>query len=395
MVRIAIDEEWYDLSKWAKYHPGGEKVLESFDGQDATAHFYSLHSDRACAMLKRMQPMETKEPAPEPHPIDKDFQALRAKLVAEFQPSAFRETSRLGLIAAMAAAGTYLAWSHPFVAVFLLALAMQQAGWHCHEMVHARVGPFGPAVLRAFILFSGPFLNGFNPQWWSEKHNTHHVRPNHIGIDPDIHNQPVLYLWAPSKSLDSHLRKYQHWYFLPIYSLLYITWRIQSFQLALERKDRTFVVCATAGLLWLLCLPWTVSLGSLLVGGFFVAIVVTVSHESEELFHSTNSSFVASQFHATVDVICPDPLSSYFFGGMQHQLAHHLLPVIPSYHLPKIRPFLEAFGKKHGLTYERQDLVTVYRRHFETLKRNAHVAAVEDEASDAVARFAYTKHRAQ
>ena len=38
--------------------------------QDATDHFYSLHSEKAIAQLKRMRPMETKEDVPETVALD-------------------------------------------------------------------------------------------------------------------------------------------------------------------------------------------------------------------------------------------------------------------------------------------------------------------------------------
>ena len=43
---------------------------------------------------------------------------------------------------------------------------------------------------------------------------------NHPACDPDINNQPFLFLWPPPKALDHHLRKYQHMYFLPLYCTL-------------------------------------------------------------------------------------------------------------------------------------------------------------------------------
>ena len=39
----------------------------------------------------------------------------------------------------MIVAGTMLAYSHPLVAIFLIGLGMQQAGWLGHDFVHGRV----------------------------------------------------------------------------------------------------------------------------------------------------------------------------------------------------------------------------------------------------------------
>jgi len=48
----------------------GADILKAFDGHDATAHFYSLHSRDAVAKLKKMTPVDIKEPAPERDPVD-------------------------------------------------------------------------------------------------------------------------------------------------------------------------------------------------------------------------------------------------------------------------------------------------------------------------------------
>ena len=75
---------------------------------------------------------------------------------------------------------------------------------------------------------------------------------NHPDEDPDINNQPFLFLWPPPKvrsndciiatcspcqALDSHLRKYQHVYYIPLYASLYMSWRIQSFQWAVAHRN--------------------------------------------------------------------------------------------------------------------------------------------------------------
>ena len=160
-MKLAIDGEWYDLTKWAPYHPGGEagrveeregrdrgwervdvcvcadflsvpclhththtlslspfplfflslpppslsltqltrthtrthrgvgaRILERFDGHNATEHFYSLHSAQAVEQFKRMRPVEAKEPVPEESKIDigeppraHDFRMLFTSLV--------------------------------------------------------------------------------------------------------------------------------------------------------------------------------------------------------------------------------------------------------------------------------------------------------------------------
>lgn len=114
---------------------------------------------------------------------------------------------------------------------------------------------------------------------------------NHVGVDPDIDMMPAIFLWAPSKALDHHFRKWQHFYALPLYSLIYLTWRFNSLEYAIRKNDRkTLLYKLLPGYVWLLCMPWIVSMGSILIGGWLVAVVVVQSHEAEEMKHSTEVS---------------------------------------------------------------------------------------------------------
>jgi hypothetical protein len=40
---IIIDKRVFDVSKFAKFHPGGKWVLMTAAGKDATEQFYALH----------------------------------------------------------------------------------------------------------------------------------------------------------------------------------------------------------------------------------------------------------------------------------------------------------------------------------------------------------------
>ena len=36
---IVVDDYIYDISRWAKKHPGGEKIISNWAGQDASVSF--------------------------------------------------------------------------------------------------------------------------------------------------------------------------------------------------------------------------------------------------------------------------------------------------------------------------------------------------------------------
>lgn len=370
MTLLSIDGEWYDLAKWAPRHPGGEAIIKKYEGCDATDAFYSLHSDKAAAQLKRMTPVERKEDVPQVDPMDVAFRKFRKDLMDKgwWNRWWYMELALIVPVIVGCVYGTYISYSSPWWAIAIIGVAMQQAGWLGHDMTHAKHSTYCDTMLR----FVSGWINGFNRNWWSDKHNTHHVLTNHIQDDPDIHNEPILFLWPPAKEADSHYRRYQHYYFLPLYFFLYVTWRIQSIQYAIKQSDYTMLLTTLLpSYIWLACLPLTVSVGSILFGGFLVALVVTLSHEGEDMVEGRAHSYVRNQFNTTKDIMCPDPITEYLFGGMQYQLEHHLFPTLPRYKHRYIRPLVKKWAAEVGLKYKEGPLLDMYVEHWQHLKATA------------------------
>ena len=85
---------------------------------------------------------------------------------------------------------------------------------------------------------------------------------------------------------------------------------MQSLQWCIAHRDWTRLTFTLApGLVWLALLPVLVSVGSVLMGGFLVAIIVTLTHESEEIITEREVSYVRMQFRGTRDAVCPDTIT--------------------------------------------------------------------------------------
>lgn len=72
-------------------------------------------------------------------------------------------------------------------------------------------------------------------------------------------------------------------------------------------------------------------LKAVLFGGMLMAFIVTSSHQSEELFVEHEPDWVRAQFLSTRDAEPGNPFSAWLWGGMQHQVEHHLFPTMPRY----------------------------------------------------------------
>lgn len=53
---FVIENIVYDVSNWAKKHPGGEEVLQEYYGRDASMEFSAVgHSKQALGMLQKLK----------------------------------------------------------------------------------------------------------------------------------------------------------------------------------------------------------------------------------------------------------------------------------------------------------------------------------------------------
>ena len=365
---IRVDDSWYDCTAWRHSHPGGAEIVDKFHNADATDAFYSLHSEEAIKKLQRMKGKPVSADDTPRDEVSKAFDQFKIRLEKEgwYKRNWFMDVFRNILPCLLLyIVGTYIAHSNPIIATFVIGLGMQQAGWLGHDYVHGRGAV--PTVLGNSL---GAILNGFSARWWSHKHNTHHTFPNRKEFDSDIHNEPILHLWFPEEKNDVGFRRYQHYYFLIAYSFLYASWRMQSIQFVLGSKDWTERLLLAVNYIWLACLPWQVAIGSIIVGGFCVAVVVTANHQTEDIIESNEKyNFVVDQCRTTRGVDTPDFFSEFFFGGLQYQLEHHLFPTLPRYHYKALRPIVKQWCAENNCQFHVSGIAEIAQLNYDVMKK--------------------------
>jgi fatty acid desaturase len=78
-------------------------------------------------------------------------------------------------------------------------------------------------------------------------------------------------------------------------------------------------------------------------------LIVTPTHQSEEMFAEYQPDWVTAQFMSTRNAVTNNPFSEWIWGGMQYQLEHHLFPSMPRHNYPKLRKRLQAFAKENKI----------------------------------------------
>lgn len=373
---LKVDGKWVNVESWAKIHPGGSEPLERYRGLDATEAFYIIHGSDALAMLEKMKAITNVPPEYEEEskkittPATLAFRKFRAQLEKDgwFEREWIWDFFYFSVVVLLIVSGILAVrwWDQQILASVLIGLALQQAGWLGHDYVHGR-GKISYILGRSYTV-----VNGFSTSWWSNKHNTHHVHTNQMGVDLDIANDPILHLWIPSPDKEFPFRKYQHLYYHFVYSFLYVSWRMQSIIYSWEHKIYSELFVMGLNYAWMFAfLPLKVVVLSIIIGGWFVAEVVTATHQSEEILDSVSYNFVEDQFKTTRDVTIESPFLNWFWGGMQYQLEHHLFPTIPKYKYGKLTKLVAKWAKENGIEYKTSSPIEILKMNYNTMKVNS------------------------
>eukprot|EP00746_Dinoflagellata_sp_MGD_P164061 gnl/MRDRNA2_/MRDRNA2_92481_c0_seq1.p1 gnl/MRDRNA2_/MRDRNA2_92481_c0~~gnl/MRDRNA2_/MRDRNA2_92481_c0_seq1.p1 ORF type:complete len:517 (+),score=120.37 gnl/MRDRNA2_/MRDRNA2_92481_c0_seq1:76-1626(+) len=80
---IIVDGDVYDVSKFAKMHPGGEMLLLEYAGKDATDDFFGLHRQEVLDKYKRLKKGRLADAGPQPPTSTESFTAISKVPFAE------------------------------------------------------------------------------------------------------------------------------------------------------------------------------------------------------------------------------------------------------------------------------------------------------------------------
>ena len=222
---------------------------------------------------------------------------------------------------------------------------------------------------------------GANNFLWKVKHNiVHHTYTNIEGVDDDIEAKPLLRLCETQKFYKIH--RFQHWYFWAAYSLLYIWWVFASDYKKYFRKrigPTPLKPMSTADHLsfWgfkvvyaflFVALPivmvgfkaWLIGfLAFGLFAGFVLSIVFQLAHTVERTdFPVANvqtnrmeDEWALHQLKTTANFATRNKLVSWWLGGLNFQIEHHLFPRISHVHYPAISKIIRKACQDYGFPY--------------------------------------------
>lgn len=208
---------------------------------------------------------------------------------------------------------------------------------------------------------------------WDKKHDdVHHDGVNVHRIDEDIEAQPLLRLHESQKRYLIH--KYQHLYWPLAYSLLYIIWPLKDFFKYFRGKvmgERLRFKTGDHILFWagkiffvtmLFWLPiYQLGFGQWLWGfllfamplGFILSVVFQPAHivrgvKSSTIEEAQHGDSAEHQIGHTADFAPKNKFITWWIGGLNYQIEHHLFRMISHVHYPALQGIVKSVCDKYN-----------------------------------------------
>jgi len=249
--------------------------------------------------------------------------------------------------------------------------------------------------------FSLNFLGGHNTCWKIQHNVLHHTYTNVDQYDEDITTVSTL-RFSPHTPLKK-VHRYQHLYAIFFYSLMTFKWvSVQDFQQIIKynrkgllKTQQTNITreIITIGLSkvfyfgYIVIVPYFFSGYSVLeiligfivfqfIAGLSLALIFQPAHVTEETVFPTpneknkiEEDWIIHQLKTTMNFGTSSRIFTWFIGGLNHQIEHHLFPNISHVHYHNISKIVKKAAKKHNLPYiEASSFLKALEMHFKMLK---------------------------
>jgi linoleoyl-CoA desaturase len=250
--------------------------------------------------------------------------------------------------------------------------------------------------------FFGLSMNalGSDAFMWRQKHNVvHHTYTNVDGIDDDIAKTPLLRMSETQPRYKAH--RFQHIYLPFLYGISTIFWILLKdyqhyFKLTgynvktgtMKPIDHLMFWTTKLTYIWLYIVwpmliwgIWPAIIGFVIMHfmlGTVMSFVFQLAHvvENVEFEHAhdevveINNEWAVHQIATTSDFAPRNKVVSWFLGGLNYQVEHHLFPRISHVHYPAIQQIVQKTCIDFGVEYRHYPTMTqALMSHFRHMKR--------------------------
>ena len=253
---------------------------------------------------------------------------------------------------------------------------------------------------------SSMFLLGSNIFNWKIQHNIkHHTFTNIFNYDPDISNLKIIRLcqYGPLKKY----HRYQHIYAFPLYGLMTFARLFGEIGVLLEYNKKGITKEQNVNPTWQLVkliaikiiyfaviigLPlyftdftfWQILIGFIalhVTAGMIMSTVFQMAHVVEGTHQlladedqQIKNDWLVHQLNTTSDFGRKNGLFSWYIGGLDFQIEHHIFQNICHVHYPAIAGIIKSTAEEYGFTYNlKPNVFSALASHFRRLKELGNV----------------------
>jgi len=244
-------------------------------------------------------------------------------------------------------------------------------------------------------------LIGGNALSWRIQHNVlHHSFTNIKGLDEDLEAGNIMRFTPHEPWKKRH--RLQHIYAWALYSLMTFSWvlvkdfkRIRKYRDLglLKGQDVTYrgalfmlVVSKVVYLAYMIAVPlllgyhWGLVLAGFMlmhvIGGLLLAMIFQPAHimENHDFVEESPSQleecYESHQLNTTTNFAGRNAVLTWFCGGLNFQIEHHIFPGISHVHYPEISKIVRKTAEEYGLPYRSIPTFTgALAMHQRTMKR--------------------------
>ncbi len=285
---------------------------------------------------------------------------------------------------------------------FAMGLGMAGVGFSVsHDALHGAYSAT-PRINR-IIGYSFDLL-GANGYMWKITHNViHHTYTNIPGLDEDLTVSPLIRL-SPEAPL-KRFHRYQHLFAFLAYSLSTLNWLFfKDFQCFAMRdigpyKNKVhprieifhLVWTKLAAVGWMIVLPlvvldvtwWQFLIGfttAHLTAGVILGVIFQLAHVVEGPEYllpdekgMMENTWIIHEMLTTANFAPRNRLLSWYIGGLNYQIEHHLFPQVCSVHYPSISATVREVAERYGVPYNcHPTLSAAVKSHYRMLKELGH-----------------------
>lgn len=224
--------------------------------------------------------------------------------------------------------------------------------------------------------------NAFN---WKVQHNVlHHTYTNIHDVDEDISPRGILRMTPHGEWKFFH--RFQHFYAWFFYGLLTLVWvlakdfiriikynkdgLVKKQKASIQAEWTILVASKIIYVLYIFVIPalvLSVTWWQLLIGfsvmhyiaGFILAIIFQPAHVIDGTEYplpdangKMDNNWAIHQLHTTTNFANNSRVFSWYVGGLNFQVEHHLFPGVCHVHYRKISKIVESTAKEFGLPYK-------------------------------------------